>query len=170
MDATTDKRYAFFYEHAGWSYDPASETSEQGRERCARELAEAEEQMVRRGWYVRVLDDPDVMDDDVDSIGLVARGECVNLFVDLHNEQGRRIASIGGVTVPFDDDPYIRVLAAELAAELLATHQECHARTTCGGCGNAWCGECDPAPSALCHWCHGRGKSTAPMTAADEYA
>ena len=32
----------FFFEHAGYSYDPATETPEQGRHRCAVALAEAE--------------------------------------------------------------------------------------------------------------------------------
>lgn len=30
---------------------------------------------------------------------------------------------------------------------------------TCGNCNRSWCERCDPAPSAPCHWCHGRGKS-----------
>jgi hypothetical protein len=34
---------------------------------------------------------------------------------------------------------------------------------TCGICGRSWCEACDGAPSALCHWCHGRGHSTAPI-------
>lgn len=34
---------------------------------------------------------------------------------------------------------------------------------TCGICGRSWCERCDPAPSALCHYCHGRGYSEAPM-------
>lgn len=33
---------------------------------------------------------------------------------------------------------------------------------TCGGCHRSWCSTCDPGPSALCPWCHGRGYSTAP--------
>lgn len=33
----------------------------------------------------------------------------------------------------------------------------------CGGCGRGWCERCDPCPSALCHYCHGTGKSTAPI-------
>lgn len=33
---------------------------------------------------------------------------------------------------------------------------------TCGRCGKAWCERCDPAPSALCHYCNGRGSSLAP--------
>ncbi len=34
---------------------------------------------------------------------------------------------------------------------------------TCGSCHASWCERCDPAPSALCHTCHGRGHSTAPL-------
>jgi len=34
---------------------------------------------------------------------------------------------------------------------------------TCGICGRSWCDRCDPAPSALCHFCHGRGESSAPL-------
>ncbi len=34
---------------------------------------------------------------------------------------------------------------------------------TCGRCGRSWCFNCDPCPAALCHWCHGRGYSTAPI-------
>lgn len=37
-----------------------------------------------------------------------------------------------------------------------------HAKATCGICGKSWCDACDPTPSALCHYCHGRGYSTAP--------
>ena len=35
---------------------------------------------------------------------------------------------------------------------------------TCGSCGLSWCDRCDPvAVSAGCHYCSGRGYSTAPM-------
>ena len=33
---------------------------------------------------------------------------------------------------------------------------------TCGNCGRSWCAACDPAPAALCHYCHGIGYSIAP--------
>ena len=39
------------------------------------------------------------------------------------------------------------------------------ARVTCGTCELSWCERCDPCPSALCHRCHGRGHSTAPLEA-----
>ena len=34
-------------------------------------------------------------------------------------------------------------------------------KVTCGNCERSWCEYCDPAPSALCHFCHGRGHSDA---------
>lgn len=34
----------------------------------------------------------------------------------------------------------------------------------CGANSNhSWCERCDPCPAALCHWCHGRGYSIAPL-------
>lgn len=38
-----------------------------------------------------------------------------------------------------------------------------NAEVTCGNCGRSWCEHCDPGPSALCPFCHGRGYSTAPI-------
>lgn len=35
-------------------------------------------------------------------------------------------------------------------------------KATCGNCQRSWCFACDPCPSALCHWCNGRGHSNAP--------
>lgn len=35
------------------------------------------------------------------------------------------------------------------------------ATVTCGICDRSWCERCDPAPAALCHYCHGLGYSTA---------
>lgn len=36
-------------------------------------------------------------------------------------------------------------------------------KVTCGRCNRSWCERCDPCPAALCHWCNGNGKSTAPL-------
>lgn len=33
---------------------------------------------------------------------------------------------------------------------------------TCGGCNRQWCERCDGTQGPLCHYCHGRGYSTAP--------
>lgn len=36
-----------------------------------------------------------------------------------------------------------------------------NAPSLCLTCGAEWCAECDPSPAALCHYCAGRGYSTA---------
>jgi hypothetical protein len=49
------------------------------------------------------------------------------------------------------------------------TH-DCEAsRVTCGNCDSSWCERCDPGPSALCHTCHGRGHSIAPLYEPNEH-
>jgi hypothetical protein len=46
---------------------------------------------------------------------------------------------------------------------------ETPARVTCGTCARSWCETCDPAAvSALCHYCNGRGYSTARLTDEEE--
>lgn len=56
--------------------------------------------------------------------------------------------------------------AAKRAYSGRLTIRQCvHGSTTLVRCGanhkHVWCEACDPAPSALCHWCHGRGYSKA---------
>jgi hypothetical protein len=110
----------FFYDHAGWSYDPASETSEQGRERCAEALANAEQVARVQGWTFAVEDDPEpVMEDDAGSVELVESGEYVNLMVTMYAENGDVLGSLGGIVVESEDDPYIRAVKATLADEAL---------------------------------------------------
>lgn len=124
-----DAAEKFFYDHAGFSHNPLTETPEAGRLRTAMELADAENAALALGWWITVENDPDVMDDDADSVGMVARGEAVNLVVTLHgtspvrsdttlvNRVPQVLGSISGVVVPNGDDPYLRVVAAELALE-----------------------------------------------------
>ena len=47
----------FFYDNAGWSYDPKTETSDQGRRRGAIELARAEQWAKKQGYYFEWSDD-----------------------------------------------------------------------------------------------------------------
>jgi hypothetical protein len=47
----------FFYNHAGWCYDPATETAEEGRWRCARALAGAEAWAKSEGLDFSWVDD-----------------------------------------------------------------------------------------------------------------
>jgi hypothetical protein len=108
---------AFFYEHAGWSYHPVTETPEEGRICCARELAEAER---------RLAEAPDievVWDDDV--YGEPSDGYNGPVFVctlyrvdDCH---GRDVlASLCGIECE-DGAPYMRVIEAELMDEYLGS-------------------------------------------------
>jgi len=46
--AAMKDREAFFYENAGYSWDPSSESREEGRRKCARYLAEAEERAKKK--------------------------------------------------------------------------------------------------------------------------
>jgi hypothetical protein len=115
---TLSKREQFFYDNAGWSEPP-------GREQCARELAAAEVAMDDRGWRAIVDEDPDgPWDDDCDSVGMVERGEAVCLEVILLSDDHKPCAhnvlgSLCNIIVSSADDPYIRVVTAELASEAL---------------------------------------------------
>jgi len=40
--------YNFFLKHAGYSYNPQTETKEQGRRRCAKALVQAKQKIIRR--------------------------------------------------------------------------------------------------------------------------
>jgi hypothetical protein len=51
------ERERFFYEHAGYSFDPKTETAEDGRARAARQLAAAETWAERVGVEYRWEDD-----------------------------------------------------------------------------------------------------------------
>lgn len=93
----------FFFTHAGYSYDPCSETPEQGRTRCAQRLAAAEAEADRRGWWVEWIDDD---------------GEEDGRWCALLRDSGSAVlGSLGGLDVCAG--PYARVVAAELAADVL---------------------------------------------------
>jgi hypothetical protein len=105
----------FFYEHAGWSYDPATETSDEGRWRGAEVLARAEREARARGWSVEWEYDPDpdpVTDYPQYRVALV-------------NDEREILASIGSVDLGPDGGPdahpYVRVLGAELAWDVIGS-------------------------------------------------
>lgn len=120
----------FFYDNAGWSYDPTKETSEQGRQSCARALASAEAEARDAGlsfdWSQDHITNRDFTDDGPEYY----LWSCV-----CRDESGEVCASLGGVdfghTGDDDDefaeakqpwgDPYRRVVEAELALEAFAT-------------------------------------------------
>lgn len=100
---------AFFREHAGYSYFADYETSEQGRDRAAHQLADAEEWAVNAGYSFGWAVDPD----DEHTNGHVTY-VCV-----MYADDGEVMASLGGVDLADKGTahPYARVVQAELAAD-----------------------------------------------------
>lgn len=103
---TTAER--FFYKHAGYSYDPKSETKAQGRRRCARLLADAETWAADAGLTFTWEWDETPWDGDgpapSEVLGCIARWP-----------DGRHAASLWGIADP--SRAYARVIEAELACE-----------------------------------------------------
>ena len=93
----------FFFDNAGYSYDPKTETPEQGRAKCAQRLAEAEAEADRRGWWVEWTDD--------------GEEDGAQRWCALLRDSGSAVlGSLGGLDVCAG--PYTRVVAAELAADV----------------------------------------------------
>ncbi len=104
----------FFFEHAGYSYDPKTETAQVGRIRCARGLALAEHVASELGWQYEWCDD---WQGDhscyEENEGPESCESCV-----LRDAQGKVLASLG--CIDDADNSYRRVIEAELASEALA--------------------------------------------------
>lgn len=104
----------FFYEHASYSYDPNTETPDEGRKRTARALAKAEVDGLNAGMLVTWYED----EEEPGHYLAVCRAKDVI---------GRyeQVASLGGVDADWDS-PYRRVVTAELFAEALAEIAKIH--------------------------------------------
>ncbi len=113
----------FFFDHAGYSHDPLTETPEQGRTRCAIALAEAELLYLEAH---RVADVVCVWEDDPAGFadyradkkaGRLAEGigkpRTIELADIRHGDE--YLASLGGIWDA--DENYRRVVRAELARE-----------------------------------------------------
>jgi hypothetical protein len=114
----TSDAVQFFYEHAGYSYDPLKETREQGRRRCARGLANAEAKGSSLGftfeWDYDGMDSSEWTDERQPA---TPTWVCV-----CRNGAGEIVESLHGVDFG-DKEPwgesYRRVVEAELAAAAL---------------------------------------------------
>lgn len=110
--------YQFFLSHAGYSYAPATETPLQGRRRCAKALAYAEQRASDAGATFEWLVDPYCTSAEwSDEEPPYAQWECI-----ARDANGNVFASLCGIDFGRDGepwgDPYQRVVEAELACEL----------------------------------------------------
>jgi hypothetical protein len=114
---TTKLDYKFFYDNAGYSYDPKTETPEQGRANCARILACAEliskSIGMQYSWTIDPGTDSSAFDNDPEPWAL---WQCL-----AYDQHGDIVASLHGIDFGRfghpDSDDYSRVVEAELAAE-----------------------------------------------------
>lgn len=110
----------FFYEQAGYSYDPKGETQEQGKRRCAQLMAYAERRASADGYSYEWSVDPYITSSDFcDDPEPWALWTCL-----MRDEEGKVVKSLGGIDFGRDGepwgDPYRRVVEAELAMEYYA--------------------------------------------------
>lgn len=115
----TTEALRFHWEHGGFSYDPATETADQGRARCALEAARAEAWAREQGIEFRWEDDWAVTDH--------AHEFCEDAYPDGNPETCEVCTAYLGDTMLaalgcIDDasDEYRRVIEAGLAAEARA--------------------------------------------------
>lgn len=106
----------FFYDNAGWSHGP-DETPEQGRERGARLLADAERFAIASGWTIEWEDDWMVGDHVVEYDCYEDGGPDTCESAILRDASGEVLAALG--CIDDADDDYHRVVFAELAAEAI---------------------------------------------------
>lgn len=112
---------AFFYEHAGYSYDPRTQTPEEGRHAAAKRLAHVEEAGREAGlsfeWMVDNSDDSSSFSEETPPWRLWG---CI-----CHDNKGAPGAALWGIDFGRDGTPwsntcYRRVVEAELASEQLS--------------------------------------------------
>lgn len=116
---------AFFYEHAGWSYDPVKETSDEGKLRCAQALADAEAKAASAGVQFRWEQD-DITNREHGAIHSKKVAEYY-LWQCCAYHEGEVIGSLSAVDFGADGEPwgepYARVVQAEIVSEWQATAQ-----------------------------------------------
>ena len=110
--------YYFFLKHAGYSYDPKTQTPKQGRSACVRKLAKAERDARALGYTFSWQDDWQVGNHFEEYGEAYADGgpdtceSCV-----MYDEAGNVLQSLG--CIDNADRNYRRVIEAELALEQL---------------------------------------------------
>lgn len=111
----TAEAVAFFYEHAGFSYNPETQTADEGRREGALRLAEAELWAKTNGIEIEWEDDWEVGDHHAEFGETYENGGPETCEQATITYEGEIVASLGCI----DDasDEYRRVIEAQLAVE-----------------------------------------------------
>lgn len=119
-----DASVKFFYDNAGYSYDPRIETREQGRLRCAQSLAKAERYASEQGWLYEWSQDPEgCIGGDCGETATCDHPCCQGTSHDCRvcllwdADSTKVLASLGSICEPSTE--YLRVIEAELALEAM---------------------------------------------------
>jgi hypothetical protein len=113
IDARLPESFRFMREQAGWSDPP-------GRLACALDLARAELRAQDLGFVAEWHEDEDWRTTATDEqIRRIDNGETVYMVCSLVDAAGGHLAACGGIELADMDDPYVRVMEAELASEAL---------------------------------------------------
>lgn len=108
----------FFYEHAGYSHDPKTETPEQGRVRCAKDLAAAETYAKDHDWsFDWSWDDGGDLGDHSEWCDMEYQHDHNIEVCMLRGADGNVLEALGGIIDA--DNNYRRVVQAELASQAL---------------------------------------------------
>ena len=126
MSANLTKQQQFFYDHAGWNHAPHTETPEQGRTRCAVELAAAEAWASESGIAFEWGPDDTTNREFTDDGPEYHLWACVAME---RTDTGMHcVGSLSGIDLGPDSHPcrdnYARVVEAELALNAMRTHAE----------------------------------------------
>lgn len=109
--------YHFFMRHAGYSYNPATQTPLQGRIECSKMLARAERWASDYGFSFEWSIDPEI--DSSDWSDEADPWQCWCCV--MRDQNGTSLQSLCGIDFGRDGrpwgDPYRRVVEAELACE-----------------------------------------------------
>lgn len=124
---TLNKQEQFFYDNGSFSYQPATQTPEQGHIESAKALANAESLAIERGWsFAWEYDEDGCIGCECGSIecSCFTREDhevlCCLLYGEYEIDEGARwpMASLGSICEPSNENR--RVIEAELALEALS--------------------------------------------------
>jgi len=114
----------FFREQAGYSYDPKTQTEEEGREECARELAKAEQWEWDEGYTFDWEEDDIPFECACDNPDCESHEPHTAYVCIMRTPAGASCQSLCGISFGPGVEPwgqaYKRVVEAELASEQMA--------------------------------------------------